>query len=217
VVAVDLPGHGGSSDIEASLWDSAKMVTAVGGSSDYLGYSLGGRVLLHGALANPDLVRRVVLIGATAGIEDTEARAQRRRDDEALADQLSGPDNQVEPEDDRLRRFLRAWMAGPLFATLPAESTFVEARMTNRCHGLAMSLRRCGTGTQQPLWDRLTEIQMPVLVVAGALDFPFADRARQLVEAIGPNALLAIVPDAGHACHLEQPSVVAGIVEDFLS
>jgi pimeloyl-ACP methyl ester carboxylesterase len=32
-----------------------------------------------------------------------------------------------------------------------------------------------------------------------------------------PNASLAVVPDAGHALHLERPEVAAAMVRDFLA
>src|ERR1019366_8418989 len=43
-------------------------------------------------------------------------------------------------------------------------------RLTNTAGGLAASLRLAGTGTMEPLWDRLAGLTMPVLVVAGELD-----------------------------------------------
>jgi 2-succinyl-6-hydroxy-2,4-cyclohexadiene-1-carboxylate synthase len=81
---------------------------------------------------------------------------------------------------------------------------------------LASSLRLAGTGSQQPLWSQLPQLAMPVLVVAGERDESYVAQARRLVENIGSNAALAIVPDAGHACHLEQPDAFLNIVCPFL-
>jgi pimeloyl-ACP methyl ester carboxylesterase len=58
---------------------------------------------------------------------------------------------------------------------------------------------------------------MPVLVVAGELNGAYLPRAERLVEAIGPNARLSVVPAAGHACHLEQPEAWLAAVGDFLA
>ena len=52
----------------------------------WLGYSMGGRYALHVALRHPELVRRLVLVSATGGIDDPAERAARREGDEALAD-----------------------------------------------------------------------------------------------------------------------------------
>ena len=214
VVAVDLPGHGGSSAIAADLASAAELLGEAGGHGDYLGYSLGGRIALHLALARPDLVRRLVLVGATAGIEDDRARAARRQADEDLADSLVAA-AAADPVD-ALEGFLARWLTGPLFATLDPDAAQVAARRSNDAAGLASSLRLCGTGTQAPLWDRLAGLSMPVLVVAGVLDLRFGAMGRRMAQAIGPNATLALVPGAGHACHLERPAAVAGIVTSFL-
>ncbi len=207
VVRVDLPGHGRSGQVEADLPATAGLLGDVGGPATYLGYSLGGRVALHLALSRPQLVRGLVLIGATAGIDDPAERAARRRADEALADEVERTG--VDP-------FLERWLAGPLFATLPPEAAFVDARRQSPATGLAASLRRAGTGTQEPLWDRLAALTMPVLVLAGALDDRFCALGRRLAEAIGATATFAAVPGAGHAAHLEQPSALLALLRPWL-
>ncbi len=49
-----------------------------GGRATYVGYSMGGRLCLHLAVARPELVERLVLVSATAGIDDRGERAARR-------------------------------------------------------------------------------------------------------------------------------------------
>ena len=207
LVLVDAPGHGRSGHDEAGLPAAAALVGELGGHADYLGYSMGGRIALHLALARPELVRRLVLIGATAGIDGDDERRRRRQADEALAQSL-----QSQP----LEAFLERWLAGPLFAGLPPSGSCLPQRLSNRPDGLAASLRRCGTGNQEPLWDRLGALTMPVLVVAGQRDERFRALGERLVSCIGDNAHLAEVPGAGHAAHLERPLDTARVVLDFL-
>src|SRR5919198_323460 len=107
-------------------------------------------------------------------------------------------------------------MAGPLFATLPAERAGRAERLGNGAAGLAAALRLLGTGTQEPLWARLPELAAPVLLVAGELDGKFAAVAERMAGAIGPRARVALVPGAGHAAHLEQPEAFGDLVESFL-
>jgi pimeloyl-ACP methyl ester carboxylesterase len=57
---------------------------------------------------------------------------------------------------------------------------------------------------------------MPVLLVAGELDAKFAVKATRLAEAIGPNASVELVPEAGHAVPFERPQAFAGLVATFL-
>ncbi|MEM9134477.1 MAG: alpha/beta fold hydrolase [Actinomycetota bacterium] len=208
VMTVDLPGHGDTAadHDQADLPAAASLLAATGGEAVHVGYSLGGRVALHAALAAPDRVRGLVLIGATAGIDEAEARAERRIADGALADRLLA---------EGLDAFLDRWLRNPLFAGLSPDAQHVEARLTNRPDGLAASLRHCGTGTQEPLWERLGSVGVPVLVVAGADDAKFSALGRRLVEAL-PRAELAILP-ASHAVHLERPTTTAQRIRTFLT
>src|SRR5581483_9908564 len=89
VVRVDAPGHGRSSAFYAGLRTGARLIADQGGTATYLGYSMGARFLLHLALANPELVRGLVLVGGTAGIDDDAARRERKRVDDAMASRRS--------------------------------------------------------------------------------------------------------------------------------
>jgi 2-succinyl-6-hydroxy-2,4-cyclohexadiene-1-carboxylate synthase len=208
VVRVDLPGHGGSGGVRVGFEEAAGLVGEAGGVGAYVGYSLGGRLCLRLALDRPDLVPALVLIGASPGIGDPGGRVERREADEALARRV---------ERDGVAAFLDGWLAGPLFASLPEEVAGREERLANTAEGLAYALRRLGTGTQEPLWDRLGGLAPPVLLVAGEHDVKFPGIARKMAAAIGPSAEVALVPGAGHAVHLERPAATAALVEEFLA
>ncbi len=207
VVAVDLPGHGGSSEVRLDLTDTAAPVAEVGGQATYVGYSMGGRVALRLALDRPRLVERLVLIGATAGIDETDERAARRAADEARAQAL---------ERDGVDRFLEGWLAQPLFAGLTPRPEDLAARRANTAEGLAASLRQSGTGTMDPpWWDELAVLGragIPVAVVVGERDAKFTALGQRLVTAIGATATLVAIPGAGHACHLEDPDAVLAVL-----
>jgi 2-succinyl-6-hydroxy-2,4-cyclohexadiene-1-carboxylate synthase len=208
VVRVDLPGHGRSGGVRVGFGEAAGLVGAAGGRAAYVGYSLGGRLCLRLALDRPDLVPALAVIGASPGIADPGGRAGRRAADEALAGRV---------ERDGVAAFLDGWLAGPLFATLPAAAAGRAERLANTADGLAWALRALGTGAQEPLWDRLAGLGPPTLLLAGALDAKFTAIARQMAAAIGPTAQVALVPGAGHAAHLERPAEVAGLIEAFLA
>jgi 2-succinyl-6-hydroxy-2,4-cyclohexadiene-1-carboxylate synthase len=207
VLALDAPGHGDLAGVALDLWQGARLVAQQGGRAVYAGYSMGGRLCLHVALAHPDHVEALVLLGATAGIRDDAERAARRRDDAARATRI---------EHDGVEAFLSEWLAQPMFASLPEGARGLDDRLTNTAMGLAASLRLAGTGAQDPLWDRLEELEMPVLLVAGEWDAKFSGVAREMAAAIGVNARVATVAGAGHAAHLEQPAAFAAIVRQFL-
>lgn len=205
LVRVDLPGHGRSSTVRADLAQSGALLAEAAGAGavDLLGYSLGARVALHAALARPGAVRRLVLIGGTAGLEAPAARAARRAHDERLAE---------EAERD-VEAFLARWVAAPMFAGL--RDAGLAERRRNSGGGLASSLRLAGLGTQSPLWARLGELTCPLLAIAGADDVRFALAAHRMAR-LAPRAVTSLVPGAGHAAHLAQPRLAALVVRRFL-
>jgi 2-succinyl-6-hydroxy-2,4-cyclohexadiene-1-carboxylate synthase len=213
LVAVDLPGHGGSDSVRADLPTAAAMVAeavrAIVGNEpcSLLGYSLGARVALHVVTGTDLALHHAVFIGVTAGIEDTEARARRRHADEATADELETTGD--------VERFLVGWLRGPLFGRLSSEEADRAERRRNSASGLASSLRLCGAGTQVPLWDRLSTLRCPVLALAGTDDARFAAHALRIAHQ-APSAVASLVPGGGHAVHLSQPEQTWRIVHHWL-
>jgi 2-succinyl-6-hydroxy-2,4-cyclohexadiene-1-carboxylate synthase len=216
VVCVDAPNHGASSGITAAgLGEAVRLVTDAGGTATYVGYSMGGRICLRAALDRPDIVRSLVLVSTTAGIEDGAERLRRRDADRALADRLDPPRPDLAPLP--LRQFLAEWLAGPLFSTLGADATDLDTRLGNSPAGLARSLRTLGTGSMAPLWDRLGELNMPVLAVAGDLDEKFLALTRRMVALIGAEATMQVVAGAGHAVPFEEPGQFCAGLREFLT
>ena len=58
---------------------------------------------------------------------------------------------------------------------------------------------------------------MPVLIVTGGDDTKFTELGRRMAAAIGPRASHRVLAGAGHAPHLQQPSVVAAWVRSHLA
>ena len=209
VVLPDAPGHGGSlRHCDADVVHAAELLSTTGGPAVYVGYSMGGRMCLRAAIDHPDRVRALVLIGATAGIENPEERAARRATDRAWAERL---------EAIGVAAFVHEWLAAEMFAGLPDWARFDEERRANAAEGLAGSLRCAGTGSMAPLWDRLGEVRVPVLCLTGASDERYGDLARRLIAGIGARARHVEIPGAGHAAHLERPDEVIEVVRVFLA
>lgn len=207
-LAPDLRGHGAAGprrpiDMDACVHDVAGLAA---GSFSLAGYSMGGRLALHVALAHPERVARLVLISTTAGIEDPGERARRRAADEALAAWMNADGRTMSEVADR-------WGAQALFAhQAPEVAAAARAnRLSNDPAHLAASLRGMGTGAMSPLWDRLGELAMPVAIVAGERDGKFVALAERLAREL-PHAQLTVVPDAGHALALEAPAAVARVI-----
>jgi pimeloyl-ACP methyl ester carboxylesterase len=73
-----------------------------------------------------------------------------------------------------------------------------------------------GIGHNPELQDRLTEVTIPVLVLAGEQDgiVPLAYE-RKLADAF-PRATFRPIAEAGHFPHIEQPGAVFGAIGDFV-
>ena len=208
LICVDAPGHGRSGTTVGSLEDGARRIGEQSGEATYVGYSMGARYALHVALAHAELVRGLVLLGGTAGIEDAAERAARQDQDRRTAARL---------EAKGLEQFLDDWLRQPLFARLPPERSFRRERLRNTVAGLRASLEQAGTGSQTPSWQQLGDLTMPVLVMAGARDEKFAALATRIVGGIGTNAQLALIEGAGHAAHLEQPDGFLAAIQPWLA
>jgi len=179
----------------ASLWDAASEL-ATHGTGMWIGYSMGGRMALHLALAHPERVESLVLVSATAGIDDPEARAARIDSDEALAQRAE----QIGAAD-----FVAEWLAQPMFAGVPPVPRGGDVAT------MAAHLRLAGAGVQEPLWGRLHELTMPVLVVAGERDAKYVALGERLAAGID-GATFEIVPGAGHAVPFERPDAFVAVV-----
>lgn len=165
-----------------------------------LGYSMGGRLALYIALNYPKKVERLILESCSPGLASEAERAQRRTQDETLAERI---------EREGIRAFVTLWENLPLFETRKRLSPDIQAqvrerRLQNRVVGLANSLRGIGTGVQPSLWDTLPRLRIPVTLVTGALDQKYDQIARAMAEKI-PHVRHVVIPDAGHTTHLEQP------------
>jgi len=213
LVGVDLPGHAGSDTVRADLPETAALVreavtSAIGATPcDLLGYSLGARVALHVATGSDLGIRRLVLIGATGGMEDPEARRRRRQADEATAAALEASGD--------VDGFIDQWLKGPLFAQL-AEAALAPERRRNTAAGLASSLRLAGTGTQVPLWDDIPGLSVPLLALAGSNDTRFAVHALRLAR-LAPRGYATLIPGGGHAVHLARPDLVERHLRHWLA
>jgi 2-succinyl-6-hydroxy-2,4-cyclohexadiene-1-carboxylate synthase len=177
-----------------------------------LGYSMGGRLALHCAAALGHRIGALVLESASPGLRTESERTARRVADEALAARI---------EAQGVEAFVAEWEALPLFAsqaglTRERREALRQGRLANDAASLAAALRGLGTGVLPSLWDRLGEIRVPTLVLAGGLDRKFVGLGERMAAAL-PNATLRVVPDAGHTVHLERPDTWVRAVHDFLS
>lgn len=205
-LAPDQRGHGARAGARPITFDAvAADVLALAHERFVLcGYSMGGRIALHVALAAPERVSRLILVATTAGIDDELERRRRRAADVDLAQAI---------EVEGLEAFAERWLAQPLFADdPPAAQTLARADIVRSDPaGLAEALRGIGTGTMAPLWDRLGELDMPAVVLVGQRDTKFRRLAERLASGL-PQAEVLLARGAGHALPRVAPDAVAAAI-----
>ena len=218
-IALDMLGHGASdapSDpqrytMEHCQEDILAALRSLGigpGKAVLLGYSMGGRIALYCGLSH--YFRALILESASPGLVSPEEREKRRQSDNSLAQHI---------EQDGLEAFVNYWERIPLFATqqrlpLSAQQALHAQRLQNNVTGLANSLRGVGTGMQPALHNRLSELNLPTLLITGEEDTKFCAIAQTMAQQL-PRVQHHTVPQAGHTVHLEQPEEFNVLVRTF--
>jgi 2-succinyl-6-hydroxy-2,4-cyclohexadiene-1-carboxylate synthase len=162
-----------------------------------LGYSMGGRLALHALLENGPW-DAAVIISAHPGLRDPAEAAARRTADTVRATQaLTLP----------WQDFMEQWNAQPLLGGAMRDSR-EDAKLIQRRREIARSFVDWSLGNQQPLWERLREIRIPVLWIAGEQDAKFRELAEEAV-ALTDHFQLAICPRSGHRVPWENQDWIA--------
>jgi len=153
-----------------------------------VGYSMGGRLALHALLEAGAKWRAAVILGAHPGLEDEDERSARAAADAHWASRALM---------DSWPNFLQAWESQPVLAGTGTRDAKESGRLQLRRREIARSFVDWSLGSQDPLWDRLPEIKIPVLWVVGEQDEKFRQLGERACGLI-PQAQLAIAPGSGH-------------------
>jgi 2-succinyl-6-hydroxy-2,4-cyclohexadiene-1-carboxylate synthase len=203
----DLRGHGTKAGVRPISFEGcvADVLAAAPDEFVLCGYSLGGRVAQHVALAAPERVTWLILVSTSAGISDDPARAARVAADERLADELTGMS---------IEEFADRWMANPLFEVTFGEASrwWREDLLRNDPIALAEVLRTIGGGAMAPLWDRIGTLTMPVSVIVGGRDTKFMAYAERFAQLL-PQAEVRTIDGVGHGLPREAPRELAALIE----
>ena len=219
IVAIDCIGHGKTAvpedesrfTMEQQVKDLEEIVSQLHVEKfTLLGYSMGGRIALSYAIAYPERIHKLILESASPGLRTEKERNERRQSDRLLAEKI---------ERYGISSFVDAWEKIALFDSqkrLPnnVQQAIRKERLAQSVAGLAGSLRGLGTGMQPSNWPYLANLDVPVLLITGAMDEKFCRIASEM-QALIKNAHHVTVNDVGHAIHVENPAEFATIVEKY--
>jgi pimeloyl-ACP methyl ester carboxylesterase len=220
VIVFDYRGVGRSTDdpsvpmtIDLLAQDAAGLIRALHlRRADVLGWSLGGYVAQRLVELHPKRVRRLVLIStdpggpnavlATPEILELDARVTLG---EATIEEILGflfPPDQLDAG--------QAWLERYFSQPGCCESVPYET-------GLRQLEAEDGWQTDPGAWDGLVDVRRPTLILHGALDIVVPPVNAQLIAERIPNAVPVTFESAGHGLPLQEPELVAALVNGFLN
>ncbi len=201
LVVWDMRGHGDSDypedqaaySEEATVADMAALLDAVGVDKAIIGgLSLGGYMSLAFNRVHPERVSALLIIDTGPGYRNDEAR--------------EGWNQNAIKRAERLER------DGLDLANASAEVRQVRHRSAD---GLAKAARGMLTQRDAGVMNSLSSIAVPSLIVVGADDAPFLAASDYMAAKI-PGAKKVVIPAAGHAANIDQPTAFNRALGDFL-
>ena len=178
-----------------------------------VGVSMGGRVALEVAIARPELVDALVLVGAGFPGHDWSAEMNAADEAEMAALKRGDLDAAVEVT-------LRTWVDGPRRRPEDVDSD-VRARvaeMQRRAYELQLPVWE--TAEEEPLVsdlsERVSEVDAPTLVLVGEEDVRDMHEIAGRLERELPNARRASIANTAHVPSMERPREFDQLVLPFL-
>jgi pimeloyl-ACP methyl ester carboxylesterase len=176
----------------------------------FVGFSMGGSVVLNFALQYPQLCRSIAVVGTGAGSTN---RDRFEHDIRAVVDLI---------RERGMRAFAETYAEGP--TRLPFKrkdpygwSVFRDQLAEHAADGQANTME--GVMWRRPtilsLESKLRGLEVPTLIAIGDEDEPCVDVAVFLKRTL-PSAGLLVLPQSGHAINLEEPAAFNAAVLEFL-
>lgn len=178
-----------------------------------VGVSLGGRVALEVALAQPERVSALVLVGSGLPGHDWSEEMKSSWEEEEAAFNKGDLDAAVEVT-------LRTWVDGPRRKPEDVDAD-VRARVGEMQRRAFELYQEVGDDAEEELLvadvaDRLSEIQAPTLVVVGAEDVPDIHAIADKLASEIPGARRATIENAAHVPSMERPEEFEQLVLGFI-
>lgn len=194
--ALDIPG----------MWEWAETFNSRQTKTDknaLLGYSLGGRLALHALIHDSNLWSSAVIISAHVGLNPFE-KISRLKIDGEWAHRF---------ENDPWEQLVNDWNKRDVFKQDP----FIFKRDEKEYSRvkLAAALRKWSLSQQSDLQQKVSELPMPILWIAGADDVIYAKQASQM-RFCHPLSEVWIVPEAGHRVPWQYPEKFLLKITQFL-
>ena len=215
VIRYDQRGYGRSKIVPGEFSnhdDLAGLLDAVGiESAALLGASMGGSTALDFTLAYPDRVDALIVVGAAIGGHQWSNLALQKwgEIDEAMGE--GRKEYAIELD-------LRMWVDGPT-----RKSDVVNPQLREKVRIMDAPLYEAQQVTAKerrldpPAIQRLSEIDVPTLVIVGDADMPDMMTIADKIEAGVRGARKVVISGAAHMLNMEQPEKFNRLVSQFVA
>jgi pimeloyl-ACP methyl ester carboxylesterase len=205
VATPDLPGFGSEPERPGELSLADYVLGSFDGAAALVGTSFGGRAVLEAALAAPERVTKLVLIGANIFGWSDDVKKVQAREEELFDEGRSAEAAEL---------MARSWLAGPQREPNDVDSELYErvCAMVKRGY----ELQAGGEGSIKRVEIDLTRIATPTLVMRGALDWQDVASAAERFARKLPDAREEVVAGCAHLPTMERPDEVARLILAFL-
>lgn len=204
--AITIPG--------AQSWDQTiqLVLDQLPSEVDLVGYSMGGRIAIGCAVMAPNRIRRLVVVSANPGVDESE-RSSRLLHDVNIAKQLR--ESTSKPE---RRSFLDSWYRQPVFAGLVDSQIeeLIQRRAGFDIGAMAHLIETLSVALQPDYRDVLPAITAEALFIAGDRDQKYVTIAKEAAR-LSTRISYEIIQDCGHVIPLEAPKALSTTINRFLN
>jgi pimeloyl-ACP methyl ester carboxylesterase len=217
VIRYDMRGYGKSEPVDGDFNHMSDLVSLlhaleIHGPLILMGCSMGGGLAMDFALTYPSRVKALIMVGSAPSGLELDAPAPSKFADVEKAFEAGDLDLVAEIE-------TQIWFDGRDRTPEQVNQTMRKMLWEMNRIALAHEVKQLGKrlpNTETPTFDRLGDLNIPVLVIVGAHDTAYILAAADyMVEKI-PSARKVIIEDAAHVPNMDQPQEFQGVVRDFL-
>ena len=217
VIRYDMRGYGKSEPVDGEFSHLSELVSLldaleIHGPVVLMGCSMGGGLAMDFALTHPSRAKALIMVDAGPSGLKLDVATPSKFADAEKAFEAGDLDLVAEIE-------TQIWFDG--MDRTPEQVNQAMRKLLFEMNRIALSheVKQLGKrlpNTQTPAFDRLEDLDIPVLVIIGAHDTPYILAAADYMTEKLPSARKVIIEDAAHLPNMDQPHEFHGIVKDFL-
>jgi pimeloyl-ACP methyl ester carboxylesterase len=217
VIRYDMRGYGKSEPVDGEFSHMSDLVSLLDALEIHeplviMGCSMGGGLAMDFALAHPSRVKALIMVDAGPSGLKLDVPAPSKFADAEKAFDAGDLDLVAEIE-------TQIWFDG--MDRTPEQVNQAMRKLLFEMNRIALSheVKQLGKrlpNTQTPAFDRLGDLDIPVLIIIGAQDTPYILAAADFMVEKIPSARKVVIADAAHLPNMDHPREFQRIVKDFL-